>query len=529
MKKKILFALGYRQFEEALEVRLKNKYELVGTVTHRDGIVNKVRESKPDIILLRESIPGSSTIIDIIYKLKQTHSGIRIIFMSGKREPGDILLSDLVRLGVYDIITGEQIKLNEVLKLLEKKNTINDVFKYIPQPRNGDPEPQKSFNVVERVVEVEKDEHNQGEENKPSVPQKEKIVVEDKEKPVDEEEPVKETQVPTPQPSKNPLKEQKEEGGGLFKSFKKKTSSKEDVQTEKDTLSLPPVKDKMTMPEIPKSIGSSQSIIQSKQIISFVGAVNGVGNTQLAFNTAVKLANDGHKVLFVELNPNFSTIDTSLQIGSYQYGLDKVIENLQNDNQRDLDQSIIKMEKIKTAKNTSAMNKNYKRMPSTLDFMLFSQDYQTLVHKPDIEMSLLKDLFMLLLLQEGYDYLVIDSEPLGKRHELIQELASISSKFFITITQDVAQIGHVTRNVIELNKRIKTDDKLYYVLNKEVESECSRSLIEEWLNKEFCASVPDTKSDFVNAAFLGIPFTLHSKNVDAQSSFEEIKNIIQQK
>lgn len=558
MKQKVLFALNYRKFEEALEQQMKNKYEFVGSASYREIIVDKVRQTNPDILIMREAIPGTKGILDIIYTIRNTHKNVRIIFMTGRREPGDLLLADLVSYGVYDIITSESIKMKEVRALIQSPNSFDDVSYLLPKPNRDESKPQKAFDVqtkvIERIVEIAPEAPIQ---TPPPIAMPEPIIEPEPTqiKPVPEPEPIPEPE-PEPEPivtmptpvlppvsqRRPPLEEAldvpKKGGFGGFKGLRRKTKDKPTPQPEPEQMALPPappapVAPPVTaIPTLPPSLSGKKgrnTVIQSKQILSFVGAVNGVGNTQIAFNTAVKLSQDGHKVLFIEMNPNFSTIDTSFQLGNYQQGLDKALEALATQDQREIEKSIIRMADVQMhTKNTNAMSKNYKRMPSTLDFLFFSQDYQTLVHKPEVDYTSFKDLCMLMLMQENYDYIVVDAEPFGKQPEVAQELISVSSKVIVTLTQDTAQIGHVSRHVVELNKRINVGEKLYYILNKEVSSECDRALIEDWLDKEVTVTIPDMKHHFADASFLGIPFVLHSKDQATQQAFETLKHTIQQ-
>lgn len=547
MKQKVLLALNYRKFEEALEMKMKDKFDFVGTATYREVIVDKVRQTNPDILIIREAIPGTKSIIDIIYTIRNNHKNVRIIFMTGRREPGDLLLADLVSYGVYDIITSESILMKEVVSLIQKPQSFDDVSYLLPKPSGSEPKPEKSFEpdaaptkapeptpVVpdpSPTIKVEPDIPTSPVtpiSAPPKVEEKPVVIPDPEPKP----EPPKEV-ITTPPPARPPLDEptpSKKKFGGGFKKFRQKSAP---AEPNPNMLALPPAPTTppvMEMPALPFGMTQGKrTVVQSKQIVSFIGAVNGVGNTQMALNTAVKLAQDGHSVLFIELNPNFSTVDTSFQLGSYQHGLEKALDALAKQNQRDVSKHIIRMEDIqKNTKNTNPMSKNYKRIPATLDFLFFSQDYQTLVFKPKVAYSQLKDLAMLLLLQGNYDFVVIDSEPFGKNPEVIQDLASISSKIVVTLNQETSQIGHVSRNIIELNKRINVEEKLYYILNKEVPSECDRAMVEDWLEVQMSITVPDNKQHFMNASFLGIPYVVHSKDQTTQQAFETLKQIIQQ-
>src|SRR5690242_17480371 len=106
---KVLLAIGHRQVEDFIKAKSNGEYAIVGTTVYRGGIIKAIKENKPDVIVLFESLKGNENISDIIYEIRANYKNVRIIFGSNKREPGDVLLATIVGYGIYDILYGEKI------------------------------------------------------------------------------------------------------------------------------------------------------------------------------------------------------------------------------------------------------------------------------------------------------------------------------------------------------------------------------------------------------------------------------------
>lgn len=124
---KILFALGNRDIELELASKLKNQYKISGAVLRKGQILNAVREIKPDILILRETLEGNENIRDIVMKIRMDYAYVRIIFLAGHRKVGDPLLSLMVTYGVYDILSGGAVTVGDILGLVYSKNDYKDI------------------------------------------------------------------------------------------------------------------------------------------------------------------------------------------------------------------------------------------------------------------------------------------------------------------------------------------------------------------------------------------------------------------
>ncbi len=126
---KILFGVNFRKFEERLKVGIQEKYdyEFVGAATTTEGVLEQVRIKKPTILILREKLQGELSDEELLLELRNNYEEVRIIYLAGNHEVGDPFLSQLVSLGIYDIVYGEKISFSKVMGLVAKANKRRDV------------------------------------------------------------------------------------------------------------------------------------------------------------------------------------------------------------------------------------------------------------------------------------------------------------------------------------------------------------------------------------------------------------------
>ena len=130
---KVLLALGNRNIEQEIVHNIENNFNVVGAVIRKGQILSAVKETRPDILVLRETLEGNENIRDIILKLRTEFPYVRIIFLSGHREVGDKFLSILVTYGIYDILNGGKVTLDDIIGLIYSKNDYKDVLHLQPK------------------------------------------------------------------------------------------------------------------------------------------------------------------------------------------------------------------------------------------------------------------------------------------------------------------------------------------------------------------------------------------------------------
>ncbi|PLS19689.1 ParA family protein [Bacillus sp. M6-12] len=512
---KILLAVGFRQLEEFLEKQLKKEFVFVGTTVYREGIIRAIGQKNPDIVVIRETLEGKENILSIVYEIRQKFSKKRIIFIAGKREPGDALLATLVSYGVYDILQGEKIRAQEVVALIRKPNEYKDVQHLQPVPVLDERRNEVLFQAPNAIIqekEIIKEIYIDQGVHAPIGKQpteEQPINVKKQEEP--EMIPVEETPVA---PSK--------------KEVKKEKKVEVPKETPKDSAKKSFLDKLVSKSEITSSFGENMVSTTKQKIITFLGSKNGVGNSSLAFNTALSLAQKGLKTIFIEFDDKTPAVSYWYELGFVEDGIDSALTALENNNFEKVEEAIVKSADLK--KTESLMQKNYRKFPNTLDFMFFSNKYLTREPEEGLEahvnMGFSKELFLYLMFQLDYDFIILDV-PSDINHPATSNALLYSNKVFMTLTQDVSTIGYSIYKMNELSKKgINISKKLYYIINKFEKADLSLKEIEDWIQAENMTTVPILNKEFANANFLGLPVLLYTKNSGLRSAFQKIEKII---
>lgn len=124
--KKIMFALGDDKPEEFIKKTLTD-CEFVGSVGYREAVIPKVKEYRPDVLVLRETLQGSISVDSMIFNLRTQCEFCRIILIAGIHTPGDDFLKTVISRGVYDIVYGSQISLKKVIDFVNKPSCYYEV------------------------------------------------------------------------------------------------------------------------------------------------------------------------------------------------------------------------------------------------------------------------------------------------------------------------------------------------------------------------------------------------------------------
>lgn len=524
--KKVLLAVGFRQLEEYIEKQLRKEFLFVEPTTYREGVIRNVGQRNPDIIVIRETLSGNENILSIVYELRQRYSNKRIIFIGGNREAGDALLASLVSMNVFDILYGKKVKAQDIIALIRKPNEYKDVQNLQPKP---------VFDDKTNKVLFEAPDHQERE------------VIKEVIKEVYVENEVKEPSIPTPkEPSPKPLEIEKEKIPVLPKPTEEipvkeiEPEVKEDKPKADEKKALPKPKHKNPKPEKPTPepkekrglldfiSGVNPSEMRgSQKILTFMGGKNGVGNTSIAFNTALQLAEAKHKVLFMELDDRTPSVAYWYALGEdVDNGIDKAIGELTGKNYSAVEESIIKSKDIKLL--DTPFKKNYKKFPDSLDFMFFSSRYLTRqsIDNLHIEEAVTRDLYLHLLFQLQYDYIVLDVSPDIWNESTLNALM-YSHKVFLTVTQDVSTIGNALYLLNELGKSgVHIEKKINYIINKYEKADLTQKAIEEWVNASGTITVPLANKEFVNANYHGLPVLLGARHAQLKQAFQRIEKTI---
>lgn len=532
---KVLLAVGHRVLEEYLEKILKNEFLFVGNTTYREGVVRAIGQNSPDVVVLRETLSGNENIMKIVYQIRDSFPRVRIVFIAGNREIGDELLATLVNYGVYDILVGSDIPAQRIVSHIRKGNRYSDVKHYQPAPSLDE----KTNKVLFTAPEVNEESH------------KEAPV---KVKPIE----IQETFEVAPELTKDVIQELTplpEKKLSMLERFKLGKTKETETIPETAVPKVPeiiPVVPEVIVPEIiaPETIFPEKrnvyteedeavpkrkerlldkfqnftgiGAMASERIITFVGGKSGVGTTSIAVNAAVGLAVKGHKVLFIEVDAVSPTSSYWYELGILDEGIETCLGALKNKQFDKVSGAIVRMETLK--KMDLPMKASYKKFPSTMDFLFYSKKYVAGLSAKD-ELPDFKELYLYLMYQMGYDFVVIDLST-NSSEENKQSALMYSNKIFSVLTQDVSSLGYHLAAIHNLEKMgVSITEKNNYIVNRYTKASFGDKEIKEWLQTKELILVPESGKELIESNLKGLPSILH-KNSDFSSAIEKVVRTI---
>lgn len=130
---KILFAINHSAAEQKISELVSNEEnKVVGTVVSQDSVKDFIDSTSVDILVFREELVGEEDDFEFVIKLKMNTPNLRIVFIAGDRAPGDKNLAKLVSYGIYDIIAGQSVKVQEIANKIITPTGFNEAVKYLP-------------------------------------------------------------------------------------------------------------------------------------------------------------------------------------------------------------------------------------------------------------------------------------------------------------------------------------------------------------------------------------------------------------
>lgn len=127
---KIIFAINHRQTENAITEHISSQYRVAGAVTYREAVMEQIRESQANALLIRENLPGSTPIVALLKQIRVSFSDTRIILICNERPKNDPFLKELVSLGIYDIINSNSPRLSDIVSYILSPRAFKDVAQY---------------------------------------------------------------------------------------------------------------------------------------------------------------------------------------------------------------------------------------------------------------------------------------------------------------------------------------------------------------------------------------------------------------
>lgn len=188
----------------------------------------------------------------------------------------------------------------------------------------------------------------------------------------------------------------------------------------------------------------------AKSIVSFVGAKHGVGNTTVALNVAVRLAQEGKKVIYLEMNNINPLVNFTFELRekSMVKGIDSAIDNINLKQLEQIPEGIIKAELvhrgIEMSRNQEIDVVNMKK--GEIHFMFYSDTTFTSNYSPmEIDLGDIRTLILYLSKQMGYEYVILDAPFIPE--ESLVTLFTYSDRIFTTITPEQSSLAYFNQYV----------------------------------------------------------------------------------
>ena len=117
--KKIITAINNPKLNQ--ELKKEKKFEIIGKdIQYKEAILELLEKNKNiDLIIINEKIPGEIKLEKLIKKIKLINEKIKIIFILEKENID--LEKILIKNNIIDIYYNNKINLNELIKILNKK------------------------------------------------------------------------------------------------------------------------------------------------------------------------------------------------------------------------------------------------------------------------------------------------------------------------------------------------------------------------------------------------------------------------
>lgn len=284
-----------------------------------------------------------------------------------------------------------------------------------------------------------------------------------------------------------------------------------------------------------KDMNLKNSTTMSRNVLSFLGCKSGVGTTTVAFNTAISLASSGQKVLYVELNKEFSGVSYAYKLGFYDSGIDIAMTQMQENNYENISKNIISLKEVQSnTSNDEIMYKNYKKMPQSLEYLFFSGRYYS-GEKKYCEKAF-KDLMIFILMKLDYDYVIFDINMETKMVEskedsiidnITDTILKFSSKIYFVITQDIASIGGCIQARKLMRKSSIPVNEFRFVLNRyDSKAKLTKRGLEDWLKVDINLVLPDKHREVIDSNYLGLPLVLYTKDKEVSKFYKMMESDI---
>lgn len=353
-KIKVCLAVANESAEEYLQEKILNRDPSViftEPALHREAVLDRVTYDMPSVLIISESLPegGSKLSFDaVITTIRTKFTGCRIILLAGDHGVGDPFLNKMVSRGVYDIVAGLNVQLDDVVDCVFVRKTYDYAAKLQGLEVTPHDEEDKSSVSIVKTVEEEK-RRLFGKKQQPAAPARSNTL-ENQSKKTEPAKPVSEPNydtsiLKTPSPSIEDddrsfdttilTGPQETPRGIIFERVGSQPSSQTTPQSPAPEPKAQVAPEKKENKKVSSHIVSNSKILtkhDNKQnsseenkpiipvnrflpkIVLFFGARQGVGCTTSLINTAFTLARKGKRVAVIDAVWNEKSIFDKLRI-----------------------------------------------------------------------------------------------------------------------------------------------------------------------------------------------------------------------
>lgn len=143
--KKILLAINHKETEETIKTMVRDDFLCVGTATYKEAVLPLLKDTQPDVLVLRDTLQGNTPILQMIEDIRIEAPNTRIVFISKLRSKTDSLLAALVSYGIYDIINKDIVPVDEMVSHIIHPRNFRDVSLYYTGVEKVEHEPEESM------------------------------------------------------------------------------------------------------------------------------------------------------------------------------------------------------------------------------------------------------------------------------------------------------------------------------------------------------------------------------------------------
>ena len=143
--KKLLLAINHKETEETIKTMVRDDFLCVGTATYKEAVLPLLKDTQPDVLVLRDTLQGNTPILQMIEEIRIEIPDTRIVFISKLRAKTDSLLAALVSYGIYDIINKDIVPVDEMVSHIIHPRNFRDVSLYYTGVEKVEHDPEESM------------------------------------------------------------------------------------------------------------------------------------------------------------------------------------------------------------------------------------------------------------------------------------------------------------------------------------------------------------------------------------------------